>query len=186
MGEYLSTGRATVYDARLYLPNGEFIPNDRSNRGLKYAIDTWIAENTTPAPDTRPPLLGPLAKPAEPIAPQREAPPQQALSFEAIRSEVHMAEITDITDTEAQEDLIKDEDQDLSQGLFDIYEVLATEKRRRGDAYPARPKDAPASVPASANAASAPANTARPVPQYRYQSNAEDQHQENPKRLKST
>ena len=48
--EYLNTGRATFHEARLYLPNGQYIPNDRSNRGLKYAIDTWIAENTMPAP----------------------------------------------------------------------------------------------------------------------------------------
>jgi hypothetical protein len=183
---YVATGRAIVRESRLYLPNGQYIPNDGSNRGLKHSIDTWLLTNSTLAPDTLPPVANPTA-PVTFRTVQRDAPPHQALSFEAIHSEVHMAEITDATDDEAQDELIEDED--LGIELFELYEVLATEKRKGNNAHHSRPKNAPAPAvaPAAASTAPVPANampshpafnaansTAWPAHQYQYQLNAED------------
>jgi hypothetical protein len=44
--EYVRTGRALIQNDRLHLPNGQPIPNDGSGRGLKHAIDTWLAADS--------------------------------------------------------------------------------------------------------------------------------------------
>ena len=48
--EYVRSGRATVLGDRLYLPNGQPIPNDGSGRGLKHGIDSWLASQSHAAP----------------------------------------------------------------------------------------------------------------------------------------
>lgn len=44
--EYVSTGRALIKNDRIRLPNGKPIPNNGKGRGLKPAIDEWLAANT--------------------------------------------------------------------------------------------------------------------------------------------
>lgn len=44
--EYVRTGRTLIKNDRLHLPNGQPIPNDGSGRGLKHAIDTWLAADS--------------------------------------------------------------------------------------------------------------------------------------------
>jgi hypothetical protein len=148
---YVSTGCVTIQEGRLYLPNGQFIPNDRSNRGLKHGIDTWYMANTTPTPDAFPPP----SKPPMPTTFQREAPPHVSLSFEAIHSEVHMAQITDTAETEMPEDLI--DDNNIGSEIFDLFEVLATEQQKNGS----KPQDAP---PPTAPPPTAPTYAAPPRP----------------------
>ncbi|HEX4714522.1 MAG TPA: retropepsin-like aspartic protease, partial [Ktedonobacteraceae bacterium] len=82
-----------------------------------------------------------------------------------------MAQITEATDEGTA---------DSDGELYDLFEVLATEKadRRKRDAK--KVQEAPAPPPqhaptSSASVPTAPTNVARSAPQYRYQSNAEDQ-----------
>jgi hypothetical protein len=114
---------------------------------------------------------------------QQEALPHASLSFEAIHSEVHMAQITDTAETEMPEDLIDDDN--IGSELFDLFEVLATEQRKHGS----KPQDAPPTTtpPPTAPTYAAPPHpavnatsprpapnathsTTRPTPQYKYQS----------------
>ena len=116
--EYVNTGQATVQNSCIHLPNGQPIPNDGSGRGLKHGIDTWLSANSaTPEATTVP------AQSSKPIPFQHDIPPHATLSFEAIRSEVHMAQISNATDIE------DPTSKDNSDGeLYDLFEVLATEK----------------------------------------------------------
>jgi len=41
--EYMRTGCATIISGRMYLVDGQPIPNDRSSHGLQHGIDTWLA-----------------------------------------------------------------------------------------------------------------------------------------------
>ena len=171
--EYVNTGRAMVKNGRIHLPNGQPIPNDGSGRGLKHGIDTWLAANLAPTPEAS---SAPVQL-SNPIPFQCNAPPHHphaTLSFEAIRSEVHMAQITDTADTA---DNSTDED---DSDLYNLFEVLAAERsdRKKRDTRSSKPQDTPPSQPAMSSAPATPAqsstSTTRPTPQYRYQSNAED------------
>ncbi|KAN0123990.1 hypothetical protein V8E52_002480 [Russula decolorans] len=67
---------------------------------------------------------------------------------------------------------------DLDGELYDLYDVRAPEKAEDENTTQGKPKTPPPSLPAStssAPAATQPASTACSTPQYRYQSNAEDQ-----------
>lgn len=44
--DYVQTNRTVVINDRLHLPNGQPIPNDGNGRGLKPAIDKWLAPPT--------------------------------------------------------------------------------------------------------------------------------------------
>ena len=173
--DYVNAGRAAVKNGRLHLSNGQPIPNDGSGHGLKHGIDTWLAANPVPPSDAHPTQV-----PSASIIPfQRDPPPHAALSFEAIRSEVHMAQITNTADPKTPEGNNQD---DLDSEAYDLFEVLATERaeRRKRDLKPQKSHDTPSSsppVPTSSVPAppQPPTSSARPPPQYRYQSNAEDQ-----------
>jgi len=43
--DYALTGRILIINDRLHLPNRQPIPNDGNGRGLKPAIDKWLAAN---------------------------------------------------------------------------------------------------------------------------------------------
>jgi hypothetical protein len=179
----------------MYLPNGQAIPYDRSGRGLKGSIDTWIAANVLPASDPAPASQAPAPS-------QRDAPPHLSLCFEVVRHKEYIAQPTDSTapvepnidstpcDDDNSEEADKDDDNstdygDLGGELYNMHEVLITEEKKH-KYKPQKPQDtAPANTapaPRTANATSStsvpphqpPAN-ARAAPQYRYQSNAEDQ-----------
>ena len=166
--EYVNTGQATVQNSCIHLPNGQPIPNDGSGRGLKHGIDTWLSANSaTPEATTAP------TQSSKPIPFQCDIPPHATLSFEAIRSEVHMAQISNTTDIE------DPTSKDNSDGeLYDLFEVLATEKADRRKRDTRKAQDIPPPQPTSTSSAPAPTQpvaTTRNVPQYKYQSNAEDQ-----------
>ena len=173
--DYVNAGRATVKNGRLHLSNGQPIPNDGSGRGLKHGIDTWLAANPAPSSDTHPTQV-----PSANIIPfQRDPPPHAALSFEAIRSEVHMAQITGTADSNTPKG---DHQEDLDSEAYDLFEVLATERaeRRKRDSKPQKSHITSSSSPPAPTSSAPtppqpPTNSAQPPPQYRYQSNAEDQ-----------
>jgi hypothetical protein len=157
--EYVRTGRALIKNDRLHLPTGESIPNDGSGRGLKSAIDAWLAANST----TRPGEL--TTTPPSPAVPDPH--PRSTLSFEAVRPAVHRAYITPVPDDE--------DDSSSSTGeLYNMYEVFAAERKKREPKLSKLPEATPAPAPPPAPPITPPAGHSR-APQYRYQSTAADQ-----------
>ena len=191
--EYLGLGRVLVQGDRLYLPNGQPIPNDGSGRGLKHGIDTWFAAQApvTPAPKQQ-------------VSFTRETPPHFPTNHANRTSSARIEEITEahiVQVVDSEEDPEPDEEHP-----FDFFQVFAAEKKKRetrrsklpelrpstppsANATPSAPAPTPppastipppATVPAipSASTATAPDATAsqqaRTAPQYRYQSTAED------------
>ena len=70
------------------LPNGQITPQKKNNGSgcsLKYGIDTWFAANSAPSV---------TVQSSKPVPFQCDTAPHATLSFKAIRSEVHMAQIT--------------------------------------------------------------------------------------------
>src|SRR5258708_7935160 len=138
--EYVDSGCAKIKNSHIHLPNGQPVPNDSSGCGLKYGIDTWLAANIAPISNTS----TVPAHPSNTIPFQCDAPPHIALHFEAIRSEVHMAEITDTTDS-ADPPSGNSTDNAASE-LYNLHEVLATEWRKC-DARLPKPQNPPLSQP---------------------------------------
>ncbi|KAH9964920.1 hypothetical protein BC827DRAFT_1265610 [Russula dissimulans] len=136
----------------LTLPNGDPIPNDGSGRGLKHAIDTWLAANSVIASDPPTSLLT--------LSPH-DKPPHLAYSFEIVKQEAHMAQITDVMD----EPMDKPMDE-----LYNI-EVFNMERKKRQSKLPEVQPQAPA---ASSNASPQPTpDASRHMPQFQYQAAAE-------------
>jgi len=167
--EYIRTGRAMLKDNRIHFANGQPIPNNRSNHGLKYSIDAWLANNSATTPEAS--TLPAQHPPSAPF--QRDQPPHTSLSYKAI-SEVHMAQVTDVMEDNTPNSPLEE--------LYDVCEVLATEKKKRKSKVP-KPQEPPTQTAATSVAPPpVPPATAKPAssypcpaPQYRYQSNAEDQ-----------
>jgi hypothetical protein len=162
--EYVSTGRAKIMNNRVNLPNGQWIPNNGSNRGLKHGIESWLVASNPPIPE--------LTASIQPAAPsQHKTTSHLVLSFEAIQ--VHMAQIADALESKPESD---NSDNPASE-LYDLCEVLAIERKRH---EPRQPKAQEAPLPAPSNPAPPPALSAshpatpRQPPQFWYQSSAED------------
>jgi hypothetical protein len=115
-----------VKTGRIHLPNGQTIPNNGSGGGLKYGINTWLAANSAPTPEaTTVPVQS--SKPTRPLPVRRPPPPPPPLiSFESIRSKVHLAQIIDTTDLD--DPRTNNSEDDLDGELYDLFDVLATEK----------------------------------------------------------
>jgi hypothetical protein len=175
--EYVRSGRATIKDGRIHLGNGQTIPNDGSGRGLKFAIDSWIA-GTGPQPGESSPIIS-IQTPGV-AALSHDLPLQNTLSFEAVQ---YYTSLDDFDDSDLP---FPDTD------LYDLQEVLTAEEKQRTrssrlpEATPAAPvfptpTPAPPTIPTSAPAAPPP--TAKPpytpgasrAPQFRYQASIEDQ-----------
>ena len=89
--------------------------NNGSGCSLKYGIDTWFAANSAP---------NVTVQSSKPVPFQCDTAPHTTLSFKAIRSEVHMAQITNTRRHQQQQGF-------LNGGLYDLFEVLAAEKAER-------------------------------------------------------
>ena len=187
----MGLGCVLVQGDRLYLPNGQPIPNDGSGRGLKHGIDTWFAVQSpvTPAPKHQ-------------VSFTREAPPHFPTNHANRTPSAHIEEITEthiVQVIDSEEDPEPDEEHP-----FDFFQVFATEKKKRETRRSKLPElqpstlppanatpPAPAPTPPSASAVPPPAavpaipsastatdatasQQARTAPQYRYQSTAED------------
>jgi hypothetical protein len=193
--EYVRSGRAIVLSepggpGRLYLPNGQPIPNDGTGQGIKHSIDTWLAAQPSDA-----------QAPAQQVSFAREAPPHLPTSYNnrppsARIEEIAEAHIVQVISTGS---LGNDEDSDDEDPL-DFFQVFATEKKKRESrasklpelqatapttsATPSAPvatipaaATIPPSIPtvSNARAAGTSATQTRTTPQFRYQSSAEDQ-----------
>ena len=164
--EYVRMDCTKVINDRLHLPNGQRIPNDGSNRGLKHGINTWFASGSSPAPTST------TSSNAIPL--QHEPPSQLALSFEAMES--HMVQLTNVSELEPEPATTSD---DLAADLYDLHEVLAMEWKKREHRQPAArspPSSAPASttLPSTIPVSWPPQTAAHSTPQFRYKSSAEN------------
>jgi hypothetical protein len=167
--EYVKNGRTILKNSRLYLPSGQPIPNDGSSRGLKSAIDAWIATNVPRASEAP-------ATVAAPAVPARDPPPHMSLSFEVVSRE--MARIADAIESDDDSSDDDSSDQIIYSNNHEIYntlevEVLTAEKKKR-DFKPSN-----SFKPAAEAQRRPPPSNAPPNPpdqhtsQYRFQSNAE-------------
>ena len=198
--EYYNSGRVKIINERIHLPNGQPIPNDGSNRGLRHAIDTWSAQQSSST--------------------TRDPPPHTSFAIQACNvhpqptTEAHIVEVSD----QEPDDLSSEGEED---GL-DIFGVFAAEKKKKqakaakipelvtpkrvtrssstlastdssslstpphaippptfpttSDSFQPAPTIAPtsSSIPSTTAPTLFPSTT-RPVPQYRYQATVEDQ-----------
>jgi hypothetical protein len=177
-GEYVDSGRATIINDWIHLPNGQPVPFDGSRRGLQASIDAWLTSQAS--------ALTPVQTHA---VFTRDVPPHfdsRKASTSRIE-EVIESHILQIKDTTAPQD----EEEEFS---HDIFEVFATEKKKHGAKTskvpelatppPATPTPATSSSTLQRKALAAPSlttpapandsNSSRSSSQYRYQSGAED------------
>jgi hypothetical protein len=152
--DYILTGHAKVVEDKIRLPNGQVVPNDGTGRGIQASIDLWLTSQTPPVPAQTHIVYMPSPPPE-----QHAAPPTQI-------EEVAKANILQITEVQPQvQEQCEDED-------LDIFQVFAAEKKKCDNraakipelANPPQEDKSPAATP-----------YAKPAPQYRYHSNAEDQ-----------
>jgi len=189
--EYVRTGQAVIVNDCIHLPNGQPIPSDTLGRNLQLKINSWIA--------------GAMADAARNSPFTHNSPPHAtASSFEIVGEStygppVQQAHIVKVPTTNNEPNDNNVEEVIPNSDLFDVY---ATEKKKRDAKASKLPEfaqasesttpaaaslsktspsttssgKAPASIPTSTmtNAPPSP-STSRTVPQYRYQSNAEDQ-----------
>jgi hypothetical protein len=170
--EYLQSGRASVVDDRIHLPNGQPVPFDGSRRGLKANIDAWIAAQ-------------PVAAPAQAQSHAVFTPHYDSRNTSSSRiEEVIESHILQVREAAAP----ADSEDEFS---HDIFEVFATEKKKRGN-KPGKASELSAPPPTTQTPSATTATSAIPTPaatpttlpntntfhhnpQYRYQSSAEDQ-----------
>jgi hypothetical protein len=151
-----------------------------STRDATYAVQNGHIH----LPNTSNSASTPDAPPAQVSSPnaipfQRDAPPHTALSFEAIRSEVHTVQITDTAWSTTPEESNNEDDSDSQ--LYKLSEVLAIEKAEqlKQDSRPPKPQNStppPPPVPTSLilPPTEPPVSSAQTAPQYRFPFNAED------------
>jgi hypothetical protein len=111
--EYVCTGCATIRDGRIAFGSGQPIPNDRSSRSLKFAIDSWVGAGSHLGES--PPTI-PIQTPGA-AAFLRDPPPHTTFSFEVVQYSAD-------SDNESNVDLpFPDTD------LYDLQEVLAAKEK---------------------------------------------------------
>jgi len=105
MEEYVRSGRATIVNYCVCLPNGGEVPNDGTGLGVQHSLDAWLATN---------PSLMPQLK-------QWDVPPHSTLSLEVIKPDPPPKSFV--------EEVLDEETRipsDKSSGL-DLLQVLAAE-----------------------------------------------------------
>jgi hypothetical protein len=113
--EYVRTGRAVIINNRIHLPNGQPIPSNVAGWNLQAKIDACIAGTTATAP-TQPQ--------ASDSAPTRDSLPHSAHSLEIVREVVYGESVRQAHIVEVQD--VEEDDEDT-----DLFEVYATERRKR-------------------------------------------------------
>ena len=122
--EYVRTGRATIINGRLHLPNGQPIPYNGTRRGLQASIDAWLAAQVAPAPTT-----------AQTCAVFTQDPPPHTDSRSLPTSRIE--EIVESHILQVKEATTADEEQEF---LHDILKVFTAEKKKRNDKKGKAPK----------------------------------------------
>jgi len=159
--EYLASGKALVINDRLYLANGQAIPNDGTGRGLKSSIDSWLAAQSA---SSTPPQTTSNST--------RDTPPHIALnSSPRNNSSAHIEEVTETHMYQVSETVSLESDNESDEVANDIFQVFATEKKKRE----ANAAKLPELTQPMAEEPKASASHTRPGPQFRYQATAEDQ-----------
>jgi len=155
--EYVRSGRATIINGQIHLPNGQPIPYNGTRQGLRASIDSWLAAQTAPMLTTAQTHVV-FTRELPPHLDSRSTPTSQ---IEEV-VETHILQVKEAaTDNEEQE------------FLHDILEVFAAKKKKRDDKKGKAPE---LSAPPKESQAcpTAPSNP-RPNAQFRYHSNAKDQ-----------
>ena len=110
--EYYDAGRITIINERIFLPNGQPVPNDGSNRGLRHSIDAWLArQSSSNTPSTA-----------------RDPPPHASFAIQTHSQPVAKAHIVEITDSEF---IASDSGSDSEEDGLDIFGVFATERKKK-------------------------------------------------------
>ena len=162
--EYIASGRAIIKEERIHLPDGQRVPNDGTGRGIKASIDIWLAAQT---------LVPPVAVPPQTQAAlTRDPPPQSSLKFSTRGSSAsRIEEVTEAHIFQVAQVAAPKSDTESETEEMDIFEVYATEKKKREDKAAKLPELV---QPQTQDTRPKPAGP-RPGPQYQYQSTAEDQ-----------
>jgi len=63
--EYVRSGRASIRGGRIHLLNGEPVPNDGTGRGIQAGIDSWLAGRPTSTSATPPSFAAPARDPPQ-------------------------------------------------------------------------------------------------------------------------
>ena len=112
--EYFDAGRISIINERIYLPNGQPVPNDGLNRGLRHSIDAWLARQSSS--NTSPSFT-------------RDSPPHKTFAIQTCGTYpplVAKAHIVEIADAESEDSGSDDEEDGL-----DIFGVFATERKKK-------------------------------------------------------
>ena len=152
VNEYVNSRCATVINDWVHLLNGQPIPYDGTNRGIKASIDSWLAsQNTQPASQSHTVFV--------------HDPPPHFNSRNTSTSQIeegiesHILQVRESATP-------NDEEEEF---LHNIFEVFATKKKRSDKAKAPKLLVPPPAPPAASLAA-------RPNSQYQYQCDAKDQH----------
>jgi len=116
--EYLASGKALVINDRLYLANGQAIPNDGTGRGLKSSIDSWLAAQSA---SSTPPQTTSNST--------RDTPPHIALnSSPRNNSSAHIEEVTETHMYQVSETVSLESDNESDEVANDIFQVFGYRK----------------------------------------------------------
>ena len=139
----------------MHLPNGQPIPYDGTNRGIKASIDSWLTvQNAPPASQTRAVFV------RDPL-PHFDLRNTSTSQIEEV-IESHILQVREaVTPDEEEEEF-----------LHDIFEVFTTKKKHSNKA---KAPELSAPPPATPAPPPVPSNASWPNAQYRYQCDAEDQ-----------
>ena len=154
------------------LPNGRGIPNDGLGQGLKAGIDDWLAAQSAPSPSA--PIRTAFVRDSPPHVDHPRAP--SARIEEVVES--HLLQIAAATEVEVEP--VSDSGEDLG----DIFNVFTAEHQKKCKDRVTKLPELASPIPHTPSSSSLPIpdapsrtpTTAKPSPQYRYHSDAEDQH----------
>jgi hypothetical protein len=160
VGEYLRAGQATHINSKIYLPNGQPIPNDGTQHGLKVAIDTWWAAQSPSAPAPAPALA--LAPAQACVIFTWESPPHTDMCSAMTNWIKKILEVSQVINI-AKEEL---------EFPHNLYEIFATEKKKHKSKASKAPKLVmpPQHIKPHNNNSS----SSQLGPQFHYQPTAED------------
>ena len=195
--EYVRTGRAVVINDRIHLPNGQPIPNDLPGGTLQFKLDTWAARNLSTASNTT--TSASFSRNSPPHATHSFEIIFEN-SYGPSVQQAHIVEIEDVDDEHECRNAIPDlfdvyatERRKRDAKAAKISELVHPEeppvstttspknvpsnKSSSNSASPGKPSSSTSSPNQELPSQNAPPpmSTPRTTPQYRYQSNAEDQ-----------
>jgi hypothetical protein len=151
--EYVHLGQALILEDQLSLLNGQPIPNDGTGQGLKHGIDSWLVTQTQAAP-----------APVTQVTFTHEATPHLFTPPDNCASTAHIEEVTEYHMFQA---IGSKEDIGLSEeDPIDLFQVLATEKKKQGARCSNLPEMQPSICPSTQLAllALVPAEFHSPIP----------------------